>query len=98
MFKSVDRIPVSPAPEPPQPPVRPWALRRMAPYLRTIDVGIVPTGIDPATQIGAGPDGETVTAKHRKSNTGTEGKTQTNAGDGAKPGGDEDHSQDSDQD
>ncbi|GLZ15802.1 hypothetical protein Acsp04_60370 [Actinomadura sp. NBRC 104425] len=99
MFRSVDRIPVGPAPEqPPAAPVRPWALRRMAPYLRTVNAGIVATGIAPATQIGVGPDGEAITAKHRRSNVATEGKTATSTGDGDKPGLDEDHAQDTEQD
>ncbi len=70
----------------------------MAPYLSTVDVGVVAVQVDPRTQLGAGPDGEPVQAKHRRSNTGTEGSTATGGGDGSEQGGDEDHQQDSDQD
>ncbi|MFC6886535.1 MULTISPECIES: putative ATP-grasp-modified RiPP [Actinomadura] len=99
MFKNADRIPMSPAPETPCPNVvRPWGLRRMAPYKNTGVVGPVATRIDPISQVGAAGDGELIDAKHKRSNTGTEKPTSTNRGDGKDAGEDTDHSQDSDQD
>ncbi|WP_218005944.1 putative ATP-grasp-modified RiPP [Actinomadura hibisca] len=98
MFQNADRFPSAPPAADAPLVARPWGLRRMAPYRHTIYVGIVATQIDPATQMGAAGDGELVEAKHKKSNTGTEDKTQTSRGDGKDAGSDEDHSQDSDQD
>jgi putative ATP-grasp target RiPP len=98
MFTSSDRFPVGRPPQDAPGGVRPWGVRRMAPFAHTIDVGFVATGIDPAMQMGVGRDGELITAKHRKSNTGTENQTGTSRGDGAGHGEDQDHTQDSDQD
>ncbi|MDA0565261.1 putative ATP-grasp-modified RiPP [Streptomonospora sp. S1-112] len=99
MFQNADRLPTgTPRPDAPT-AVAPWSLRRMALYRHTTDVGFVATRIDPATQLGAGDDGELIVAKHKKSNTGTEDKTRTNRGDGdGRSSVDEDHTQDSDQD
>lgn len=98
MFQHADRLPVETPPEPASSSARPWALRRMAPYPHTVDAGFAAVQIDPVTQIGAGPDGKPVLAKHKRSNTGTENKTKTSRGDGQNQGEDEDHSRDSDQD
>ncbi|MFC5750405.1 putative ATP-grasp-modified RiPP [Actinomadura rugatobispora] len=98
MFKNADRLPAG-APRPDAPgTVRPWGLRRMAPYKNTGVAGFVATQIDAATQMGAAADGELIDAKHKRSNTGTEGQTSTNKGDGRDSGTDTDHAQDSDQD
>ncbi|MQY05717.1 putative ATP-grasp-modified RiPP [Actinomadura macrotermitis] len=98
MFMNADRLPCGgPRPDAPD-AVRPWGLRRMAPYKHTISVGFVATHIDPVTQMGAAADGELIGARHKRSNTGTENPTGTGGGDGQKQGGDTDHSQDSDQD
>lgn len=73
----------------------------MEPYGDTVEVDEVPVGLDPVTQttVYRNSAGEIVTAKHRKTNTGTEDKTRTqNTGDGEKPSTDQDHSQDSDKD
>lgn len=98
MFSHTDRLPAAPSPTDVPPAVRPWGLRRMAPYGAILKVGLVATVVDPNTQTGAGPSGEPTQAKHRRSNTGTETKTSTGRGDGKDQGSDEDHSQDSDQD
>jgi putative ATP-grasp target RiPP len=98
MFSNSDRIPTAPASTNGDPAVRPWALRLMAPFKDVIDVGEIATGVDPTTQLGVTSDGELITAKHRRSNTGTETPTSTQRGDGQNPGQDSDNSQDSDQD
>lgn len=101
MFKNADRIPMSPATAHPDTTrsdvVRPWGLRRMAPYKSTSVVGFVATRIDPATQMGAAADGELIDAKHKQSNTGTEKRTSTSR-DAKNAEQDTDHAQDSDQD
>ncbi|WP_176611594.1 putative ATP-grasp-modified RiPP [Actinomadura sp. WMMB 499] len=98
MFKNADRLPAGPPAADAPAAVRPWGLRRMAPYKDATDAGFVATCIDPVTQMGVAADGELVDAKHKRSNTGTEKTTGTNRGDGRDAGQDTDHAQDSDQD
>lgn len=103
MFSHADRFPTGPAArQGSRNTPRPWGLSRMEPYGCLTEVHQFAVGLDPDTQTARymGPDGEVVTAKHRKTNTGTEKPTRTSRGDGASPGRetDEDHSQDSDQD
>ncbi|RFU36594.1 putative ATP-grasp-modified RiPP [Actinomadura logoneensis] len=98
MFQNADRIPMDALQFAPPAAMRPWGLRRMAPYKSTSVVGAIATHIDPATQMGAAADGELIDAKHKRSNVATEKSTATNKGDGAGSGSDEDHSQDSEQD
>ncbi|MEV5827277.1 putative ATP-grasp-modified RiPP [Spirillospora sp. NPDC052242] len=71
MFENADRLPAGAPIAAALVAVRPWGLRRMAPYKDATGAGYVATRIDPVTQMGVAADGGLVDAKHKRSNTGT---------------------------
>lgn len=104
MFSHADRLPMAPTlPVEGVTPsaARPWGVSRMSPYPAVIEVPQFTATIDPVTQVGryVDADGKVIELRHRKTNTGTQEKTQVSKGDGRTPKTyDEDTSQDSDQD